>query len=311
MSHAYGNADDNESLKTIHHALDRGCRLLDTADEYGAGENERLLAKAIKGRRKGVFLATKFGFVSQNRGETLGLDGRPEYVAQACDASLSRLMTDHIDLYYLHRVDPAVPIEETVGAMATLVNQGKVLHLGLSEASPELIRRAHAVHPIAALQSEYSLWTRDPEHGALQTCRELDIGFVSFSPLGRGFFTGHLQRENLAANDFRQALPRFQDQNFNANLEVLSKLKSLANRKGCTSAQLALAWVLAQGDDVVAIPGTRSVVHLEENLAALEIALSASELRSMDGLLGADRFSGARYSEASVFRPKSADADQD
>ncbi|HZU39808.1 MAG TPA: aldo/keto reductase, partial [Solirubrobacteraceae bacterium] len=261
MSEFYGPGDEQESIATIQRALDLGVTMLDTADMYGHGANEALVGRAIGGRREEVVLATKFGIVRDPENPTArGVNGRPEYVRRACEASLRRLGVDHIDLYYQHRVDPDVPIEETVGAMAELVEQGKVLHLGLSEASAQTIRRAHAVHPITALQSEYSLWTRDVEAEVLPTLRELGIGLVAYSPLGRGFLTGRFQRpEDIPAGDYRRDSPRFQGENFQKNLQLVERLQSMARGKGCTASQLALAWVLAQGEDIVAIPGTKRV----------------------------------------------------
>lgn len=303
LSHAYGRADDSESIKTVRHALDLGCNLLDTADEYGAGHNESLLGRALDGCRNQAFLSTKFGIQWDANGDVTGLNGRPEYVHEACHASLRRLNTSVIDLYYLHRVDPQVPIEDTVGAMAQLVRQGKVRYLGLSEASPDILKRAYAVHPIAALQSEYSLWTRDPEAYVLPVCRELGIGLVAFSPLGRGFFSGQLSQTDIGPKDFRKDLPRFKPEHFTSNLKVLSGLKDLARKKQCTSAQLALAWLLAQGEDILAIPGSKSVAHLEENFAAVSVGLSHTDLNVIEELLAGSGFSGARYAGDSPFRP--------
>ena len=299
MSWAYGatEADRGEAIATIHRALDLGITLLDTADVYGPHTNELLVGKAIAGRRDQVVLATKFGIVRE-AGETpagsMRIDGRPEYVKAACDASLQRLGVDYIDLYYQHRVDRHTPIEETIGAMKDLVLAGKVRHLGLSEASPEMIRRAHAVHPITALQSEYSLWSRDPEDGVLATVRELGIGFVAFSPLGRGFLSGTIKSlDAIGPDDYRRTLPRFMGENFQRNLDLVAKVEELAAAKGITPAQLALAWVLAQGDDIVPIPGTRRRSRLEENVAAAEVELSSDELTQITAAI--PRAIGARY----------------
>ncbi|MDI1336650.1 MAG: aldo/keto reductase [Lacunisphaera sp.] len=298
MSQSYGASDEAESLATLHHALDAGVNFLDTADAYGQGHNEELLAKVLATRRVGVFLATKFGFVSASTNPAgATVDGRPAYVRAACDASLRRLKVETIDLYYLHRVDPATPIEETVGAMAGLVRAGKVRHLGLSEAGADSIRRAHAVHPITALQSEYSLWTRDPESGPLAACRELGIGFVPFSPLGRGFLTGQLQRfEDFAPDDFRRNSPRFQGGNFAKNLAVVQRVGELAAARGCTAGQLALAWILAQGVDIVPIPGTKRRRYLDENLAALALTLTAAEVTALGAVFPPGGAAGPRYS---------------
>ena len=279
MSEFYGPRDEAQSLATLHHALDRGVNFLDTADMYGSGANEELLAKVLTTRRTEIFVASKFGFVRNPANPSARhINGRPDYVRAACDASLRRLKIDTIDLYYLHRIAVDTPVEETVGAMAELVRAGKVRHLGLSEAGPASLRRAAAVHPITALQSEYSLWTRDPETGPLAACRELGIGFVPYSPLGRGFLTGQLKRyEDFAADDQRRNLPRFQGENFARNLAFVARIQELATRKGCTPGQLALAWVLAQGDDIVPIPGTRRSHYLDENLGALDVALTPAE----------------------------------
>jgi len=296
MSEFYGPRDEAESLATLHHALDRGVNFLDTADMYGSGANEELLAKVLATRRAEVFLATKFGFVRDPANPAARqINGRPEYVRAACDASLRRLKVDTIDLYYLHRVDQATPIEDTVGAMAELVRAGKVRHLGLSEAGPVTLRRAAAVHPLTALQSEYSLWTRDPETGPLAACRELGIGFVPYSPLGRGFLTGQIKRfEDFAADDLRRQQPRFQGENFARNLELVRRIGELAARKHCTPGQLALAWVLAQGTDIVPIPGTRRRRNLEENLGALEVRLTPAERAEIQTIFPSDAAAGAR-----------------
>lgn len=300
MSEFYGPRDEAESLATIHHALDRGVTLLDTADMYGSGQNEELLAKVLQTRRADAFVATKFGFVRDPANpQARVICGRPDYVRAACEASLRRLGVETIDLYYAHRVDPHVPVEETVGAMAGLVRAGKVRHLGLSEPSADSLRRAHAVHPIAAVQSEHSLWTRDPEvNGSLAACRELGVGFVPYSPLGRGFLTGQIRRfEDLAADDQRRTQPRFQGDNFSKNLEIVARLNELAARKGCTAAQLALAWVLAQGGDIVPIPGTRRRHNLDENLAALEVVLTPAERDTISSIFPPGAAAGERYPE--------------
>src|SRR3954454_12120556 len=300
MSEFYGEADEGEALATIRRALELGVNFLDTADMYGPFTNERLVGKAIEGRRDEVVLATKFGNVRGENGELLGVRGDAEYVHRACDASLERLGTDHIDLYYQHRVDKEVPIEETVGAMAELVEQCKVRHLGLSEASPETIRRAQAVHPIAALQTEYSLWTRDPEEAVLPTVRELGIGFVAYSPLGRGFLSGRFQRpDDIPEDDFRRSNPRFQGENFDRNLEVVERVGEIAEEKGVTPGQLALAWVLHQGEDIVPIPGTTDVSHLEENVAAADIELTDEDLRRLDEAAPLGVAAGDRYEDMS------------
>ena len=299
MSDFYGEADHATNLAVLNHALDIGVNFLDTADMYGVGRNETLLAEVLKSRRNEVVLATKFGNVRAPNGDFLGVNGRPEYVASSCDASLKRLGVDHIDLYYQHRVDPKVPIEDTVGAMAKLVEAGKVRHLGLSEASPETIRRAARVHPIAALQSEYSLWTRDVEAEVLPTCRELGIGFVAYSPLGRGFLTGAIQKpDQLAENDWRRRNPRFQGENFDRNQRLVKAVTEIANERGHTPAQLALAWLLHQGKDIVPIPGTRRIARLDENAAATKIHLSYGDIERIDAVLHENVVAGARYPEA-------------
>ncbi len=296
MSEFYGGHDDAESITTIHRAIDLGITLLDTSDSYGPKTNEQLVGRAIKDRRDHVAVATKFGFVRRPDGSWAGVSGRPEYVRQACDASLTRLGLDHIDLYYQHRVDPSVPIEETVGAMADLVHAGKVRYLGLSEAAPGTMRRAHATHPISALQTEYSLWSRDPEDEILPTCRELGIGFVAYSPLGRGFLSGQIRRfEDLAPDDWRRSNPRFQGENFTKNLELVARIAELAQAKQRTPSQLALAWVLAQGEDIVPIPGTKRVRYLEENAAAAAITLSPAELAALEAVFPQGAAAGERY----------------
>jgi aryl-alcohol dehydrogenase-like predicted oxidoreductase len=300
MSEFYGTTDEQESIATIHRALELGITFLDTADMYGPFTNEKLVGKAIAGRREEVVLATKFGNERGEDGTRIGINGSPEYVHKACDASLQRLGVDHIDLYYQHRVDQTVAIEETVGAMKELVEAGKVRHLGLSEASPDTIRRAHAVHPITALQTEYSLWTRDPEDAVLPTVRELGIGFVAYSPLGRGFLSGAITSiDDLAEDDFRRHNPRFQGENFQKNLELVDRVKEIAAEKGVTPGQLALAWLLAQGDDIVPIPGTKRVKYLEENAAADDVELSADDLRRIDEVAPAGAFAGERYPDMS------------
>ena len=298
MSEFYGTADEKESVATIHQALDARVSLLDTADMYGPFKNEELVAKAIRGRRDTVVLATKFGIVRTGDASFRGVNGRPAYVKSACDASLHRLGVDHIDLYYQHRVDPDVPIEETVGAMAELVTAGKVRYLGLSEAGPQTIRRAHAVHPISALQTEYSLWSREPEAQILPALRELGIGLVPYSPLGRGFLTGHFKRyEDLAADDYRRHSPRFQGENFAKNLELVERVKQMAAGKGVTAGQLALAWVLAQGKDIVPIPGTTRRSHLEQNIAAVDLNITPSDLSDIAAVMPPGAASGMRYPE--------------
>jgi aryl-alcohol dehydrogenase-like predicted oxidoreductase len=297
MSEFYGPANDAESIATIHRALDLGVSLLDTSDMYGPYTNERLVGRAIQGRRDQVVLATKFGIVRDPSDPTKrGVNGRPEYVRKACEGSLQRLGVDHIDLYYQHRVDPDTPIEETVGAMARLVQDGKVRYLGLSEAAPATIRRAQATHPITALQTEYSLWSRDPEEEVLPACRELGIGFVAYSPLGRGFLTGQIKSpDDLAPADVRRGHPRFQGENFQRNLDLVTRVQEIAREKGCTPAQLALAWVLARGEDVVPIPGTKRRRYLEENVGALQVELSADDLARIDAVAPRGVVAGERY----------------
>ena len=280
LSGVYGKSDDEAGIALIQYAIDRGVDFLDSSDMYGWGHNEDLIGRALKGRRDRVILATKFGQVKTPTGQ--GVDGRPQYVLEACEASLRRLGVEVIDLYYQHRVDKQVPIEETVGAMAELVTQGKVRHLGLSEASPRTLRRAHAVHPISALQTEYSLWSRDPEASILPTCRELGIGFVAYSPLGRGFLTGRFRDSNFAADDGRNDFPRMQGENFTHNLRLLDPIEQIARREGVTAGQVALAWVLHQGEDVVPIPGTKRVAYLEENVAAADIDLGSDDIAELD-----------------------------
>jgi aryl-alcohol dehydrogenase-like predicted oxidoreductase len=299
MSEFYGARDDAESIATIHRALELGVTLLDTSDMYGPHTNEQLVGKAIEGRRDRVLLATKFGIV--RTGNERAINGRPEYVKAACDASLLRLGVDVIDLYYQHRVDPRTPIEDTVGAMADLVRAGKVRYLGLSEAAPDTLRRACSVHPIAALQTEYSLWTRDPEDGVLAACRELGVGFVAYSPLGRGFLTGQIKTfDDLAADDFRRLSPRFQGENFARNLELVDHLTAVARDKRVTPGQLALAWVLSRGDDIIPIPGTKRRTYLVENVAAADIAFTAEELARIDAIAPQGAASGLRYPPAAM-----------
>jgi aryl-alcohol dehydrogenase-like predicted oxidoreductase len=301
MSEFYGQGDESESIATIHSALDLGITLLDTADMYGPFKNEELVGRAIRGKRDQVVLATKFGIVRSEDAGFRGVSGKPEYVRSACEASLQRLRVDCIDLYYQHRVDPDVPIEDTVGAMSELVRAGKVRYLGLSEASPATIRRAHAIHPITALQTEYSLWSRDPEDEILPAVRKSGIGFVAYSPLGRGFLTGQIRRfEDFAPDDYRRSSPRFQSENFERNLQLVDAIRKIASEKGCTPSQLALAWVMAQGDEIVPIPGTKRRKYLEENVAAGSVTLTTSDLARIDAIASKGVAAGERYPAASM-----------
>ena len=299
MSEFYGPSDENESIATIHRAIERGITLLDTADVYGPYKNEELVGRAIRGKRDKLVIATKFGIVRDAANPNArGVNGRPEYVRKSCEASLKRLGIDVIDLYYQHRVDPNTPIEETVGAMAALVQEGKIRHIGLSEASAKTLRRAAKVHAITALQSEYSLWSRDPEDEILTTCRELGIGFVAYSPLGRGFLTGQIKRfEDFAADDFRRTVSRFQGENFQKNVDLVAKVEEIAREKGCTPSQLALAWVLAQGEEIVPIPGTKRRNYLEENVGALNVKLTVDDLLRINEVFPQGAAAGQRYSE--------------
>ena len=299
MSEFYGPGDEAESIATLHRALDLGVTLLDTADMYGPHTNEELLGRALRGRRREAIVATKCGIVRTAEGRSI--NGRPEYIKTSCEASLGRLQTDVIDLYQLHRADPGTPIEESVGAMADLVRAGKVRAIGLSEVSADTLRRAHAVYPLASVQSEYSLWTRDPEGGVLEVCRELGIGFLAYSPLGRGFLTGQIKRfEDFAPDDFRRSSPRFQGDNFKKNLELVERLGQLAASKGCTPSQLSLAWVLSRAEFIVPIPGTKRRSYLEENMGALDVTLDAAELASIEAVMPPGAAAGERYGEAAM-----------
>ncbi len=301
MSEFYGNADEAESIKTIHQAFDKGINFFDTADMYGPYKNERLVGKALKSIREKVILATKFGIVRGDDQKSRTINGKPEYVKSACEASLKRLGVDHIDLYYQHRVDKDTPIEDTIGAMAVLVKEGKVRFLGMSEASSDTIRRANKIHRITALQTEYSLWTRDPEAEILSTVRETGMGFVAYSPLGRGFLTGRFQSpDDFGENDFRKHSPRFQGENFQKNLQLVDKVKELAKSKGVTPAQLAIAWVLSQGEDIVPIPGTTKIKHIQENIKAVDLELTDDELQQLEEIFPMDAASGLRYPETAM-----------
>jgi aryl-alcohol dehydrogenase-like predicted oxidoreductase len=304
LSNAYGPADPAEAIATLHRALDLGCGLLDTADIYGAGQNELLVGQALRGRRDQAVVATKFGFVCDSMGKVVRRDGSPAYMRQAVEGSLKRLGVDRIDLYTLHRVDPQVPLEDTVGAMAELVSAGKIRGIGLSEVSAEQLRRAHAVHPIAAVQSEYSPWCREPEREILPTCRELGVSFVAFAPLGRGFFSGAFASNELAQQDFRRSLPRFQAESLARNETLLQLLAELASRKQITLSQLALSWILAKGNSIFAIPGTRSQTHLEENVAAMQVEWTFEELEELDRISAMHQDPGARYAPGSLFAPE-------
>lgn len=300
MSEFYGHRNDHESINVLHHAIQLGVTFWDTADMYGPFLNEELVGQALKGRREKITLATKFGIVRNLENPQIrAVNGKPEYVQSACEASLKRLDVDVIDLYYLHRKDPATPIEETVGAMAKLIEQGKIRAIGLSEVSAATLRKAHAVHPITALQTEFSIWSREPEDEIIQTCKELGIAFVAYSPLGRGFLTGQIKKfEDFAADDYRRFSPRFQGENFEKNLQLVSKIEQLAQKKNCTTSQLALAWVMAQGDHIFPIPGTKHIKYLEENVGALNVHLSADELKEIDAIAPKGAAAGMRYPEA-------------